>query len=145
MKSQSDQCLITTRGPLMRVFEYTATIADVPRAIVWLLSHNARTLSSGTCSYRPYLCLQSAAHMDWHGRNTSSFASDIDRLSFQPKTNTVIHCHQHFVRFTSSKTTVFADHLTELNRRRTGSSETPRPHATGLAEEGILTPPFRQT
>ena len=36
--------------------------------------------------------------MDWHGRNTSSFASDIDRLTFDPKTNTVIQCYQYTVR-----------------------------------------------
>lgn len=37
--------------------------------------------------------------MDWHGRNTSSFASDIDRFCFEPKTNTVIQCYQYTVRF----------------------------------------------
>ena len=36
--------------------------------------------------------------MDWHGRNTSSFASDIDRLTFNPKMNTVIQCYQYTVR-----------------------------------------------
>ena len=36
--------------------------------------------------------------MDWHGRNTSSFASDIHRLTFDPKINTVIQCYQYTVR-----------------------------------------------
>ena len=33
--------------------------------------------------------------MDWHQRNTTSFASDLDRFCFEPTTNTVVQCYQY--------------------------------------------------